>query len=828
MSYQLNVCHPEDIKPSIITFLANCSLIPIIGSGFSCKVPAKRGAVPTGAEYKNYMYTTLVESGKFSPEEVDQLKTMGFSSLCDYYEDDDIIPSSDRFNFLKNNFYSAKFSDSDVRRKFFEIEWPYIYSLNIDDAIENSSDYSTIILPNREFREELFNEEKCLVKLHGDIQEIVRYTKSSKIFTSKEYALSFEYNAWILNKLKNDYKHQNILFIGCSLDDETDLKALTTIPVSYQSKDNLSRTLLFTIGTPGIMQQSKYKQYGITDVVCFDDFDSMYCFLSDAWSEAQQIGQKDLLEYSRLTFCNIKGSEKDVNQNYFFWGKGLFDSKTRTISYPYHFISRDLSQQILANLSNNNVHIIRGGHVSGKSYLLADLYKSIRDRSVYLFDGRTRLSDAALNMLLSEKACVALFDVGSLNRDQFERILLDAKKVHENRSNFIINVNRNDGDTLGIVKWKLRQGIILPNDIVQYNLDSKLSEDGIAKEIPTINALLPIVNLPPYNSDRTMLDQLIYAETQMNIKGRYTRHHIVIRNHKQLALLIIFAIKEKMFSSEVINFSLEEELVDALKKYSPFIEKTESLDYEKDAVDMSSVKYVLNSKYWLQRELGEYARDNRNTQIIADAYKYIIQKVLESAGSDEFKQRRLCRNYILFDVMNDIFLNKHKGNLKLIVHIYTNLHESLARDFNFLHQKAKCYLNYAYILSNADEKLEYLEEARELAAVAASMAEDRFERFKNDNLLISLSHIQYTIATILSEMCGMQEYSDANALETTIDAIENALNSPYNVDDYVRDKRSKASHGIISFFKAATTINSAGISEEHQHKFKVLLNKQFC
>lgn len=827
MSYQINICRPEEIKSAIVTFLANNSLIPIIGSGFSCKVPAKRGVVPTGSEYKDYMYNALVESGKFTPAEITQLSNLGFSSLCDYYEDDDIIPPSDRLSFLKSNFYKATFSDSDVRRKLFEIEWPYIYSLNIDDAIENSSDYSTIILPNREFREELFNEEKCLVKLHGDIQEIVRYTKGAKIFTSKEYALSFEKNAWILNKLKNDYKHQNILFIGCSLDDETDLKALTTIPVNYQSKDNLSKTILFTTGTPGRLQQSKYKLYGITDVACFDDFDSMYCFLADAWNEAQQIGQKDLLDYSRLKLWNINGAEKDVNQNYFFWGKGLFDSKARTISYPYYFVSRDLSQQILRNLSKSNVHIIRGGHVSGKSYLLADLYKLIRDRNVYFFDGRTRLSDTALNMLISEKDCVALFDVGSLNRDQFEEILLNAKVIHENGSNFVINVNRNDGDTLGIVKWKLRQRIILPEDIVQYNLDSKLSDGGETHEVSTINALLPIVNLPPYSADRTMLDQLIYAETQMNMKGRYTRRHIVIRNYKQLALLIILAIKEKMFSSEVISFSLEEELADALKKYSPFIEKTESLDYEKDAVDMSSVKYVLNSKYWLQRELGEYARNDRNSQAVAEAYKYIIQKVLESAGADEFKQRRLCRNYILFDVMNDIFLNKHKGNLKLIVHIYTSLHGSLARDFNFLHQKSKCYLNYAYILSRNDEKLEYLEEARELAAVAASMAEDRFERFKNDNLLISLSHIQYTIATIVSEMCNMQGYSNVDDLESAINAIELALNSPYNSDDYMRDKRKKASHGIISFFKAATTIKSTGISVVHQQKLEELLSKQF-
>ena len=46
----------------------------------------------------------------------------------------------------------------DYRKQFLDIDWPYIYSLNIDDAIENSSVYSKVILPNREFRSELLNE----------------------------------------------------------------------------------------------------------------------------------------------------------------------------------------------------------------------------------------------------------------------------------------------------------------------------------------------------------------------------------------------------------------------------------------------------------------------------------------------------------------------------------------------------------------------------------------------------------------------------------------------------------------------------------------------
>ena len=55
--------------------------------------------------------------------------------------------------------------------------------------------------------------------------------------------------------------------------------------------------------------------------------------------------------------------------------------------------------------------------------------------------------------------------------------------------------------------------------------------------------------------------------------------------------------------------------------------------------------------------------------------------------------------------MNEIFLDKYHGNLKLIVYVYTVLQELLANDFHFLHQKAKCYLNYSYFLNEKNKQM---------------------------------------------------------------------------------------------------------------------------
>ena len=818
----MRICKAIDIEKELITFFSNKSLIPIVGSGLSGGVEASNGNVPTGTLYKEHMLKELISTEKFNDREQRDLKVSNFSSLSGFYEDDNLVDADVRFRYLKDNFYRSQFQDSDVRCRFLEIDWPYIYSLNIDDAIENSSKYSTTILPNREFRDEIFTQEKCLIKLHGDISDIVRYKESAKVFTSKEYALSLERNAPLLNKLRNDYGFQNILYVGCSLDDEIDLKTLTDIPVDYEKKDNLSKTIMFVKGYPGLMQQSTFGQYGITDVVWFDEYEEMYRFLYDTWKKSLQVSVEKIQDYKGLNITKIVQTEKELNQEYFLWGKGLLNLKKKTIEYPFYFISRGVAQAVVKNLNKHKIHLIQGGHVSGKSYLLADLYRTIRDREVYYFDGKSRLTNDALMDLLKIENSVVLFDVGAIDREQLELILTELLKIKKNKNNFIIAVNRNDSDVLGLVKWKMKQGKLADDDVLHYSLENRMSDDGVVKEVSEINQLLPYVSLPLYSNRRTMLDQLLYTENQLSINGKYSRTHIKVENYKQLALLIILAIKEKMYSADLINFSLVIEMADAIKRYNPFIEKTETLSFEKDAKDMSGVKYILNSKYWLQRELGNYAKNSSNVKMVVEAYQYIIGKVLEAAGSNEIKQRKLCKTYILFDVMNDIFLNRNKGNINLIVQIYTGLHELLAWDFNFLHQKAKCYLNFAHFITESKEK--YLNDARQLAAVAESMAEARYEESGNERLLIALCHIQYTKATVLSEMCRLKNYTDIATIEKTIDAIQEALSSNYNADEYKKDARKGPAYGISCFINSSIIIAALPISDIHKNRFNEIIS----
>lgn len=68
MNSEIKILKPEDIKSNLVAFFKNKSVVPIVGSGFTCGLNAFKGTVPNGCEYKKYMETKLVEQD-FSEEE---------------------------------------------------------------------------------------------------------------------------------------------------------------------------------------------------------------------------------------------------------------------------------------------------------------------------------------------------------------------------------------------------------------------------------------------------------------------------------------------------------------------------------------------------------------------------------------------------------------------------------------------------------------------------------------------------------------------------------------------------------------------------------------
>lgn len=794
----IRIRHIDEIFDELVTHFKQSSLLPIIGAGVTTGEATGHGYVPSGSEYRLHMLDEL-KKANFSFDELETLRNLSFSSMCEIYEDDENVSSETRRSYLRTNFCNVKLSEA--KRKLLNLNWPYIYTLNIDDAIEKNSEFNKVILPKRPVQEEIFNEEKCVIKLHGDIWEILTYNDSTKVFTSKEYSTSVYSNNVLLKKLRHDYAYMNIIFIGCSLSDEFDLKSADIIINNKSDQKELSKIYYCTTAVPNSIVKSQLKTFGVTDIVIFENYNQLYEKITEAGKEAKKINKSELTKFQSIPVRKLSQKD-DLNSEMFYFGLSIFDLNESTLNFPYFFIERELKDVFLKNLSNNCIHFIFGNRISGKTYFLVNLFDSIKDREIYYFNSAVQLNSKAFKELLSRKDIVVFFDTNVLSREQFEDLLTKSPIIKNNNSNYVIAINNNDSDIKGIIKWKLKNGDITPKDIHNYRLNNKFS----IAETKSINALLPYCKIPVFKNKHTVLDNLMQAETIMNKKySRFKSSKLFIDKIEELIFYIALATKNKLYSTEINRFDLVDIVTDITRKYSPFIERIEASIFEKDG-SYSPIKYVLNAKYWLYRELGNYASNKNNFDKIVKSYKYIVQKQIESTGKVTLKIRKHCRDYIMFDTINQIFMNENNGQLLLSEKIYDGLHELLAQNYHYLHQYSKCCLRLCYSMKEKTKKLHYINKGLEMAKVAASMVEAEYEKSPNENLLITLAHVEYSIATMAGELCCLNNFMNGNDISYAVDYSSKALYSIYNKDDYLRDKQNNR-RGILKFLDKLSDVS---------------------
>ena len=257
---KMKQCTIDGIKDDLISYFKNKSIVPLLGSGFSVGAISRNGRVPSGEEFRKYMLEKLITNEDFSDAEIKQLKNYPFSKLCSIYELSDKISSNERREYYRDNFSEVILDFS--RTQILNIDWPYIYTLNMDDSIERHGVFATQIISNFDYDERRLLEKKCVIKLHGDIENYLSYTNSnSRIFTSEEYAKSISKNKTLLAKLKSDCSSLNLLIIGCSLDDELDLLSLQDIPVEETSELINTRKILFKKGSVGKLEYYNYERF---------------------------------------------------------------------------------------------------------------------------------------------------------------------------------------------------------------------------------------------------------------------------------------------------------------------------------------------------------------------------------------------------------------------------------------------------------------------------------------------------------------------------------------------------------------------------------------
>ena len=193
----------------------------------------------------------------------------------------------------------------------------------------------------------------------------------SEIFDQNQYIASLHQNASLLSKLTHDLSYQNIVYIGCSLADEIDL-----LSVSESLMPNENIRFFCTTKTPSRLEQINLGRYKITHCIVFESYQEIYSLLYDAAQEAERIASTEIEHYRTYKFESLS-EDFTLNKSYLFHGKGLIN-KDRSVTLPYFFISRNVTDQLIENMQTHNLQLLLGGGCSGKTYIAIDV--ATRDR----------------------------------------------------------------------------------------------------------------------------------------------------------------------------------------------------------------------------------------------------------------------------------------------------------------------------------------------------------------------------------------------------------------------------------------------------------------
>ena len=120
----------SQIRDEIISNMRREMLIPFIGSGFTRNCNSIRGRVPSGEDFRTYMISKISEVMRLPESDKEKISTESFSSISEIYHFS--VPTNEQEAYLKNNFTKVELEKNKV--DLLSLPWPYIYTLNIDDA----------------------------------------------------------------------------------------------------------------------------------------------------------------------------------------------------------------------------------------------------------------------------------------------------------------------------------------------------------------------------------------------------------------------------------------------------------------------------------------------------------------------------------------------------------------------------------------------------------------------------------------------------------------------------------------------------------------------
>lgn len=211
---------PEEM---LIDCLNNSDPILFIGAGFSYKalnyenIKIELASALTEKIFKKFYKEENIEDMQQSY--IDNVRTYNLKDLCTTIKQESPKRQEKLYDFLINTFKGAHPDPSNDFHKYIQnYEWRKIYTLNIDDLIENiyEAEEKPLLVQNEANIKDNEKGITELYKLHGCVNK----RENGFIFSSDEYISMIENADFKLKEFANDYYKSDVIFVGTELDED--------------------------------------------------------------------------------------------------------------------------------------------------------------------------------------------------------------------------------------------------------------------------------------------------------------------------------------------------------------------------------------------------------------------------------------------------------------------------------------------------------------------------------------------------------------------------------------------------------------------------------
>ena len=577
---------------------------------------------------------------------------------------------------------------------FSVVDWPYAYTLNVDDGIERNSQFKPI-LPYHRLRRPRTSK-KLLYKLHGDALYESQYADSAEniVFSQPQYlqAITSEENTDIYEALLSDYGQRHILFIGCSLQNEQDLMYVYRKSSEFQQE---TFRIVLRRTEPTILEQRNLKNHGINQILLVDSYERFYDDFVAKYKEIQEETRKTIYEHLNPAIYSVENKAESLK---LLAGENIFDfANNRFLKGSFHIL-REAVNQVAKEITDKQCVLLKGRRFSGKTYVLCSLAERFKTKDIFYFPSTSFVDEEIVEgLLLGNKNCLFLFDSNSITPDVYGTLIKLGSDLQQNNNTLIIAVNSSDN----YMSTQMNTAVVEINN--RFNIGDELNLSC---------KVLDAFGLTRRTSSQTNLDYLYVLRKDQNVSIPFDDKTDVIFTSAEKRVLLALCALDKLYYSDLIalNFT-HKEILAFCSKMEPLVELVPTGPNE--STRHSALKLVHNSKLALIELLHAFSEKD-----ICDSVIYIVKRF-----KPDYHRRRLYIEIILFDTLNQLFSKKTNAK-EIIATIYANLQPMLQSDLHYWLQRAKSL----YRMANCQEELDdaytyakkvYLDGNDSLAAKAA-------------------------------------------------------------------------------------------------------------